>query len=86
MVANATDVLLALAMARLDQVAFVVTAGLNLRLAPATMLGWAQGGAAAGQRQLHRRVEDDRPVAQGREAVVHTMAGAIEVYQPCTLN
>jgi len=72
---NATDVSLALAMARLGPVAFVVTGGLNLRLAPATMLGCAQGGAAAGQRQLYRRVEDDRPVAQGREAVVHTMAG-----------
>lgn len=43
--ATASDVLLALVMARLGPAAISVTAGLNLRLAPATMLGGMPGGA-----------------------------------------
>lgn len=42
--ATTADVLLALAMARLGPLAIAITAGLNLRLAPSTMLG----GVAAG--------------------------------------
>ena len=50
--ATAGDVLLALVMARLGPAAIAVTAGLNLRLAPSTMLGsaaTAAGGVASGQ-------------------------------------